>query len=439
MFKIKTVTVLGANGTMGCNVSGIFASFGNAKVNLVCRDLENAKKVVEKAAKSVKADSIAIKLIPKTYSDLRACIEESDLVFESVAENIDLKRDINIQIAKYIKPGVIIATGTSGLSINELSKCFPAEIRPYYLGLHFYNPSYYMILCEVVPSQFTSSKVLVSLKDYLKRILYRNVVEVKDAPAFLGNRIGFQFINEAFQCAEQYKDRGGIDYVDSILGPFTGRSMPPLVTSDFVGLDVHKAIVDNIYNNTNDYARDTFRMPDYAIRLIEEGKLGKKSGCGLYQILKQNDGSKTINIYDISSGKYRPKKQYNFPFAKKMIEELSAADYGHAFASLIADRSREANLCLLFLLKYVIYSVAVASSVGNGIALVDDVMASGYNWAPPLSIITAFGGSDKFTSIALERLDKNYLKKANVRGILKGIPMSRYDYRPYFKAKGLEV
>ena len=75
---------------------------------------------------------------------------------------------------------------------------------------------------------------------------------MKDSPAFLGNRIGFQFINEALQYAEKYKFNGGIDYIDAILGPFTGRAMSPLVTANFVGLDVHKAIVDNLYENTRD-------------------------------------------------------------------------------------------------------------------------------------------------------------------------------------------
>lgn len=72
-------------------------------------------------------------------------------------------------------------------------------------------------------------------------------MQVKDNPAFLGNRIGFQFINDAMQYADRFKDNGSIDYIDAILGSFTERSMAPLTTSDFVGLDVHKAIVDNIY------------------------------------------------------------------------------------------------------------------------------------------------------------------------------------------------
>lgn len=162
------------------------------------------------------------------------------------------------------------------------------------MGIHLYNPPYNMTLCEVIPSRYTDATKLREVKKYLKEVLLRNVVEVKDEPAFMGNRIGFQFINEALQYAEKYQDNGGIDYIDSIIGPFTGRNMAPLLTSDFVGLDVHKAIVDNIYDNTNDYAHDTFKMPEFALQLISENKLGRKSGAGLYQTIKNPDGSKNI-------------------------------------------------------------------------------------------------------------------------------------------------
>lgn len=87
--NIKTVTVIGANGTMGCNVSAIFASFGNAKVYMVSRDIEKSKKAAIKAGNSVKASSIMNNLIPADYSMLDQCVSQSDLVFESVAENLE--------------------------------------------------------------------------------------------------------------------------------------------------------------------------------------------------------------------------------------------------------------------------------------------------------------------------------------------------------------
>ena len=432
---IRTVTVIGANGTMGCNISGIFASFGEAKVYMVCRNIEDAKKAREKAKISVRAEAIGKNLIPRTYEDLEECLAESDLIFESVKEDIEIKKDVYNRIIKYIKPNTIIGTGTSGLSINELSECFDESLRPYFLGIHMYNPPYYMTLCEVIPSKYTDLKILKEVKEYLKSNLLRKVVEVKDEPAFMGNRIGFQFINEALQYAELYKDNGGIDYIDAILGPFTGRNMPPLMTSDFVGLDVHQAIVDNIYDNTMDYAHETFKMPDFALKLISEQKLGKKSGCGLYQTIINSDGTRTYKVYDISSNSYRSKENYIFPFAKQMINEFKIGNYKSAFKKLIENNSIEANICIQFMLKYVIYSISTAKSIGENIYSADDVMANGFNWVPPLAVVDAFGGVQNFIMIANKKLPKEFLSQIDITTLMQDVPQSKYDYRPFFKAK----
>ena len=119
MLKIKTVTVIGANGTMGSSVAAIFASFGQAKVYLVSRTIEKSKNAIEVAVNSVRADSIRERLIAKTYEDLQECIEDSDWVFESVAEDFNLKREINNRLVEYRKEGTIVSTGTSGLSVQE--------------------------------------------------------------------------------------------------------------------------------------------------------------------------------------------------------------------------------------------------------------------------------------------------------------------------------
>lgn len=433
--NIRTVSVLGANGSMGCKISGIFASFGNAKVYMICRDKEMAEKAKAKAALSVKADSILSNLYPKTYEDLKECILKSDLVYESVSEDMNIKKDIYMRISPYLQSDTVIASGTSGISINELSKYINENHRSKFLGIHMYNPPYNLTLCEVIPSQHTDKKLLAEMKEYLKSKLIRKVVEVKDEPAFMGNRIGFQFINEVLLYAEKNKDVGGIDYIDEIFGPFTGRVMAPLATSDFVGLDVHKAIVDNIRMNTNDYANDTFIMPDFALKLIANNMLGRKTGCGLYKSIYINDGSKQLRVYDIDSECYREVNKYNFPFARKMINDLKYGNYSDAMDKLALDDSVEANICMQLLIKYVLYAIFTAKSIGEDIHSADDVIANGYNWIPPLALIDSFGGSDKFLSLARRKLSNSFQKKTDIEKILHNVPYSKYDYRPFLKAK----
>lgn len=127
--RIKTVTVVGANGTMGANVSAIFASFGSATVYMVSRDKEKSKKAAVRAGKFVKADSITSHLIPADYTMLADCVKASDLVFESAAENLELKIELHTKIGQSLKKGAVACTGSSGLSITRLAECYPEEVR----------------------------------------------------------------------------------------------------------------------------------------------------------------------------------------------------------------------------------------------------------------------------------------------------------------------
>lgn len=433
MIEMKTITIIGATGTMGANVAGIFASFGNAKVYCVGRDIEKVKEIIPKIIKSVKADSILSNLYPADFTMLEKCVRESDIVFESVAEEFSIKEEIARRVGKALRDNAISCTGTSGLSITALAECYPEKKRSRFFGVHFFNPPYNMPLCEFISTHYADINVANRLKEYLKNVLLRTVVEVKDIPAFMGNRIGFQFINEALQYAERYKDNGGIDYIDSILGPFTGRSMAPLVTSDFVGLDVHKAIVDNVYLNTRDYAHNTFILPEYVKKLIDENKLGKKVGVGLYQTIRYDNGIKRHTVYDITTCQYRDQILYVFPYADEMKKRIVVGDYINAFDVLIKNHSNEAEVCMNFLLKYIVYSLYIATEVGYNIESADDVMATGFNWCPPIALYQALSQVVDVRGLIGERLPE-VCKSIDVNRLLNAAKCSKYDYRPYFKS-----
>ena len=431
--EIKAVTVIGVTGTMGANVAGIFASFGNAKVYCVGRDIEKVKKTIPRIVKSVKADAIIKNLVPADFSMLEECVKQSDLIFESSKEDITVKSEIAVRVGKAMKDHAISGTGSSGLSITTIAECYPERLRPRFFGIHMFNPPYTLQLCELTPTQYSSQTAKAELKEYLSNKLYRTVVEVKDSPAFLGNRIGFQFINEALQYAEKYKDNGGIDYIDALLDSFTGRTMAPLTTSDFVGLDVHKAIVDNIYENTNDYAHETFVLPGFVQKLIVEGKLGRKSGAGLYQRIKYENGLTRQTVYDINTGLYRDVIPYVFPFADKMKRRIAEGDYVKAFDRLVNNHSQEAEICLSFLLKYIVYSLYATEKVGYTVEAADDVMATGFNWCPPMAMYQALSTVANVPALIKERLPE-ICGKVDVDRLLADVKPSKYDYRLYFKS-----
>lgn len=414
--KIKTVAVLGANGTMGRNIAAIFASFGKAKVFLATRSLDKSKFALEKAYQSVRCESIKERMVPVTYDDIQTFIPECDLIFESLKEDFDIKKDMYKRVIPFMKDDAILATGTSGLSIDDLS------VGRELYGIHMFNPPYNLSLCELI------GKENPELEHYLANVLKRTVVKVKDSPSFLGNRIGFYFINKAMKLAEVNKDQGGIDYIDAIFGGFTGRSMSPLVTADFVGLDVHKSIVDYVYKNTMDKA---FICPDYLNALVDNGYLGKKSGKGLYYYDKDR---KLTFVYDIRDGKYRLKNEYNFYFSNKMIELIQTGDYQKAYQLLIDDECVEAVICKTLLLEYIVYSLKTSLDVSDSISSCDDVMATGFAWIPPIALIEVFGGKETVDTLVHKYLGADLVKTWDE--LYDMVPnKSKYDYRPFLKGR----
>lgn len=433
--KIKTVTVVGANGTMGTNVSAIFASFGGATVFMVSRSKEKSQKAALKAGKTVKADSIVNHLCPVDYDSLEDCVSKSDLVFESAAEDLAIKVDLHTRIGKSLRKGAVACTGSSGLSITRLAECYPEEVRSQFFGVHMFNPPYQLTLCELTASPYSDMALYGELKSYLTNVLHRTVAESKDLPAFLGNRIGFYVMNEALQYADKYADNGGVDYIDAILGPFTGRTMPPITTADFVGLDVHKAIVDNIYENTNDYVHDKFILPEYVQKLIDQKKLGRKSGEGLYKLVRNDSGDKRLLVYDIKSGVFRDVIKYSFPFAIQMKNYLRVGEYDNALKVLVENHSQEADICLRFLLRYIVYALYTAEHVGYDLKVADDVMATGFTWCPPFALMDAFSNVCDLSQLMNTRLKPEIVSQVNIEHIIEEHQRSKYDYRPFFKAK----
>lgn len=422
--KINTVTVIGANGALGIGVASIFASFGNAKVYMIARTLEKSNKAIEKVGDSVRAHSVCENLEPKTYKGIKECIERSDLIIETVVEDLNIKKKIHSEINKYKKSIAISSSVTSGISINELSKCYSKANKGNFFGIHFFNPPYNLQLCELIASNDSNKMIERELKGYLESNLYRKVIRVKDTPGFLANRIGFQFINKAMQYAEKYKDEGGIDYIDNILGCFTGRNMPPLYTANFVGLDVHKAIVDNIYLNTKDFANHTFKLPDFVNELINDGRLGEKSKEGLY---KDNNDF----VWDIADNKYRRVNFYKINFIDAVIENLKIGDYRNAINIILKDKSKEANICRDMLIDYILYSYEIVKKVGYNLLDCDTAMAEGFNWIPPFSLLNLI----EKNNFKKEAIIKYKDCKKIIEEICNNDIISKYRYEKFLKAK----
>ena len=249
------VAILGANGTMGAGAAGVFAGAG-FEVTMLARERDKAEAGMKAAQNAARAEAVADRIKIGSYdADLEHTIREAGFVFESLAEDLALKRHFFELLDRLRTPGAIIATGSSGLSIAEMSKGRSDSFRKHFLGVHLFNPPHVIVGTEVIPGAETDAAVLKSVIAMLTHRLGRKVIVTKDRPAFVGNRVGFKVLNEVAQLASEH----GVTYMDYLVGPQTGRAMAPLATVDLVGWDVHKAIVDNVHQNCEDEAHRMLR------------------------------------------------------------------------------------------------------------------------------------------------------------------------------------
>jgi len=393
MRTIKTVTILGANGNVGSQCAGIIAGFGGAVIHMLARNIDKAEFGIERAIQSIRSDSIREQLIPGTYDhDLKEAVQDSDWILEVVAEDYATKSSLLSLVDPHLNPSTIVSSGTSGLSIERLSKALKPEARRHFFGTHFFNPPYKMLLCEFIGTSQADPVVSEMLSSYLKNILRRQVVHVSDSPAFAGNRIGFLMLNLAVQLAEQHQDRGGIPFIDKILGGFTGRVFPLLKTIDLVGLDIHKAIVDNIYAAADDQEeRERFLLPDFMQHLINLGRIGRKSRQGLYDYVSA-PGSVGGQYYDIASGQYKPVPDIRIEFADRANALIRVSDYSGAVDVIRRETSLEGEICRYVLACYIGYAFSMVGTVVPDRSSLDRVMGFGFNWVPPSAWVDLLGG-----------------------------------------------
>jgi 3-hydroxyacyl-CoA dehydrogenase len=230
------------------------------------------------------------------------------------------------------------------------------------------------------------------------------VIVTADLPAFCGNRVGFKVLNEVATIAAEH----GVAFADALVGPHTGRAMAPLATVDLVGWDVHKAIVDNVYQNTKDEAHEAFRLPDYMDRLIASGHLGDKTPAkgGFYRRVR--DGKKTETyVLDPAKGAYHPAHDapVELPdFVLRMKKLHRVGRYREAMRALLDAKGWQADLLRRIVLGYVSYALARVGEVVESARDVDRIMGFGFNWAPPSVLVDVMGAKDTVAALGRAKL-----------------------------------
>jgi 3-hydroxyacyl-CoA dehydrogenase len=279
----------------------------------------------------------------------------------------------------------VIATGSSGLSIAAMADGQSESFRRNFLGIHLFNPPHVIVGTEVIPGPDSDPKVVADVVAMLATRLGRKVIVTGDMPAFVGNRVGFKVLNETAQLAAEH----GVEFIDYLIGPHTGRAMAPLATIDLVGWDVHQAIVDNVYRNCKDEAHNCFKMPAYIATGIARGSLGDKTPerGGFYR----KSGS-AVSVLDPQTGEYvTMKRPAPIEFVEKMKFFNHVGQYREALEVLSLASGDEADLCRRVVLGYVSYALNRVGEVASSVPDVDRIMSYGFNWAPPGIIVDLIG------------------------------------------------
>jgi 3-hydroxyacyl-CoA dehydrogenase len=391
--KIENVVVLGANGAMGSGSGAVFAAAG-IRTTFLARTRDKAESGRARAEKMVKSTAISRFIEVGSYDQLEQAVAGADLVFEAVAEDLAVKREVFARVDGARKADAIVATVSSGLSIAAMCAQQSESFQKHFLGIHFFNPPNVIVGCELIAHAGTDPAVLAFVRELLAGPLGREVVETTDTPAFAGNRVGFKVLNEVAQLAEEH----GVAFMDALIGPHTGRAMAPLVTVDFVGWDVHKAIVDNLYANTSDEAHAAFALPAYMQKLALAGHLGNKTPAtgGFFRVdTSRGKGKDAVRlVLDPARGDYRPLAEMTRPlpaFVDQMKTAIRVGRYGAAMDAMCEATGPEAELLRTVVLGYVSYGLARVGEVVARPRDVDRIMGFGFNWAPPSVLADAIG------------------------------------------------
>lgn len=279
---IQRIGVVGS-GTMGNGIAHVFALAG---YNVLLCDIEQhildralvtiSKNLDRGVAKGkltqVQKDEALGRIAPLTEL---ARLAECDFIIEAASEKFEIKAELFRELDRICQSDVVLASNTSSISITKLAAVTQRAAQV--IGMHFFNPVPVMQLVEVVRGLATSDKTFHTVRELASK-LGKTPVGVNDAPGFVSNRVLMPLLNEAMFAVME-----GVatpEAVDEVFKLGMAHPMGPLTLADFIGLDVCLDIMRVLYSGLGD---PKYRPCPLLIKMVEAGRLGKKSGQGFYK------------------------------------------------------------------------------------------------------------------------------------------------------------
>ncbi|PKR78064.1 3-hydroxyacyl-CoA dehydrogenase [Halalkalibacillus sediminis] len=397
--RIKRAAVLGS-GVMGAGIAAHLANVGipTLMLDIVPRELSDEEKkrgltlddavVRNKIAASNKAKLKKQNPSPITskksldlikvgnFEDHMEELKDVDWVIEVVVENLDIKKKVYEQVEEHRKEGSFVTSNTSGISIEAMAEGRSEDFKKHFMGTHFFNPPRYLKLLEVIPTKDTDPNALSFMKQFGEDVLGKGVVEAKDTPNFIANRIGTYGLLVTVR--EMLKGGYSVGEVDSVTGPMIGRPKSATFrTLDVVGLDTFIHVAKNVYDKVEGEEKEVFEVPEFMKKMNEKGWLGAKSGQGFYYKEKGKNGS---TIYELNPETLEYQEQQKLKTNATGMAKQEKGPKRKLKALISAKGDRGGDLIWNITKPTLVYSAELSGEIADDITAIDDAMKWGFGW-----------------------------------------------------------
>jgi 3-hydroxyacyl-CoA dehydrogenase len=395
METIRKAAVIGS-GVMGSSIAAHLANVGipTLLLDIVPRELTAAEKakglsLADKAVRNRLAQDAKGKLLkqkpaPLTLQENAALIEagnleddldrlaEADWIIEVVVENLEIKKSVLEKVDAHRRPGSIVSSNTSGISIHAMAEGRSADFKAHFLGTHFFNPPRYLKLLEIIPTHYTDPDVVRFMKAFGEDTLGKGVVICKDTPNFIANRIGVYGLQVSLR--EMLARGFAVGEVDSVTGPLIGRPKSATFrTLDVVGIDTFVHVADNVRENVDDpKEKDVFAVADFIREMVDRGWIGSKSGQGFYW----KRGSEILQL-DPKTLTYSPREKLKAPSIQQ-AKQLKTTREKIKWLAYANDRAGEYIWSVLK--PTLLYTAEKVYDIADDLRAVDLAMKWGFGW-----------------------------------------------------------
>ena len=410
----NNITVIGS-GLMGSAIAAHLANAG-CKVNLLDiadKKHENKNHLADLALKKltkIKPSPLTLKSNLKliktgNIDENLVVINESEWVIEVIIENLEIKKNLYKKIDEIMQDDLIVSSNTSTIPIKLLSEGLSNKFKKNFLITHFFNPPRYLKLLEIVKSDDTDNGIVKKINDFCDINLGKTVIETKDTPGFIGNRIGIFWIERA--AVEAIKSGLTVEEADStIMNTFKVPMTGVFGLIDVVGLDLIPPVVKSLLLNIpkSDYYHSVHKTPEIFQFMLENKMIGRKGDGGFYKLININN-KKIKHSLDLST------REYQICSKPKIINKN---------LKKFLDKDDKFSKYAWNVLSEVLYYVlTIAEEISLDINSIDEAMKNGFGWQlGPFEIIDKIG-----VSFLIEKLKDS---KKTIPSILNDIGENKF-------------